>query len=182
MKYIKNFEGIRSEFPGMFAPLAEEDNPKNVPGFENGTIDPYDDEVYGEPVDEISQKEQYKTFLKLVKERNFEETEDEIKINLYKLSQDFCMTIYSFQKHLHFFLLDELKGKYISDGFYNILKDEDNIEGIIENVYSMYYDDEKCSILFNLKLKGIPTFDDTSCKNIITIDKLKSSANKYNIG
>jgi len=42
MKYIKNFESIRSEYPDMFAPTKPEDEPKLVPGFEDGTIDPED--------------------------------------------------------------------------------------------------------------------------------------------
>ena len=188
MRYIKmyeEYEGIESEYPGMFAPKDPKDEPQSVPGFENGTIDPDDDEVYGEPFGDISDAESYKTFLKIIKERNFEETDNEIKINLHKLGQDYCMSIYDPTKHLKKFLNNELKDKYISEGFYDIMEDipdtnYTHIKGIIERVIVSYYNNQ-CDAFFRLKLKGKPLSEDTLCKNIITIDKLKSEANKFNI-
>jgi len=192
MKYIKKFENyIQNDFEGMFAPKAPEDEAQSVPGFELGTIDPDDDEIFdfGENSGEIkiSEAESYKTFLKVVKERNFEETEDEIKINVHKLGQDYCMSIYSPTKHINKFLNDELKGMYISKGLYDIMEknveDVNNftpIEGIIESIKVHYYNNQ-CDAFFNLKLKGSPYSEDTMCNNIIIIDKLKSEANKYNL-
>lgn len=190
MKYIKNFESMREEYPEMFSPREPEDEPQSVPGFENGTIDPEDDEVY--PYDgfsKISQKEEYKTiFLKTVKERNFEETETEIKINLHQLGHDYCMSIYGplVDKYFIEFLNNELKGKYISKGFINIMENVTDInnftsiEGFIEDVkggISGY-----CDSHVNLKLKGIPyDRERTICQRNIVIDKIKSTASKYNI-
>lgn len=183
MKYIKTFESIRDEYPGMFAPLSEDELPESVPGFEDGTIDPDDTEGwtdieghYYEP-----ESEQYKKFINITKERNFEETANEIKINLHKLSQDFCMSIMNHQRHLYKFLNEELIGKFISDGFYNILEDNKNIEGIIEKIFIPYYDDKGCYSFFNFKLKDLEYSEDTSCKNVITIDKLKTTTHKYNL-
>ena len=192
MKYIKTFEDMESEYSGMFAPKKPEDEPQQVPGFELGTIDPEDDEVYdfGENSGEIkiSEAESYKTFLKIVKERNFEETKTEIKINLHKLGQDYCMSIYNPSPHLTDFLNDELNGKYICKGFINMMEDvdvtdDDNftyIKGVIERV-NLYYYNNQCDAIFNLKLEGIPFSTNTMCNNIITIDKLKSEVNKFNI-
>lgn len=182
MKYLKKFESIRDEYPDMFEPLSDEEKPEFVPGFEDGTIDPDDTEgwtdmegYFHEP-----QSKDYEKFLKITKERNFEETNTEIKINLYKLSQDFCMSIYNHHKHLYKFLNDELIGKFISDGFYNILTDY-KIKGLIEKVFITYHDDKGCYNFFNLKLKDLESTDHTSCHNIITIDKIKTEQNKYNL-
>ena len=191
MKYIKKYEdyGIEYEFPGMFASRKPEDEPQNVPGFESGTIDPDDDEVYDiEGFSEMSGKEGYeKKFLKIIKERNFEETQTEIKINVHRIGQDYCMSIYQPTLHINKFLNDELKGMYITKGFINVMEkdvtDVQNytfIEGIIEKVKVTYYND-KCDAFFNLKLKGKPYSEDTLCNNTIVIDKLKTDANKYNI-
>jgi len=186
MKYIKNFESLRDEYGDIFAPRDSEDEPQTVPGFELGTIDPDDHEVYdyGEDSGEIriSEAESYKTFIKVVKERNFteNENENEIKINLTHLGNDYCMSIYNPMKHLNKLLNDELKGKYISDGFDDMMKDT-NITGIIEEVFITYYDNMNCYTHFSLKLKGIKKSNDYYCKSIITIDELKTSTNKYNL-
>jgi hypothetical protein len=189
MKYIKNFESIRDEYPGMFSPRNPEEEPQSVPGFEDGTIDPDDNETYDGLEDlfgEISDAESYKIFIKTTKERNFEENETEIKINLNRLGQDYCMSIYNPDKHFSKFLNDELRGKYISKGLINIMEnipdlDFTPIEGIIEDV-KVHINGGDCSSYTNLKLKGIKfDRDHTICQNIIIIDKLKSSANKYNL-
>jgi len=177
MKHIQKFENLfRSEYPDMFEPRKPEDEPQDVPGFESGTIDPEDDDIY----DNISDKERYETiFLKLVKERNFEETTDEIKINLHKLGQDYCMSIYQATKNLRKFLKDELIGKYITDGFVDVMKDND-VRGIIEDIIFINIDSD-CDSLINFKLKNIPRTENTVCQNIITIDKKKSIEGKYNL-
>lgn len=176
MKYLKTFESIRDEYPGMFS---EREEIESVPGFENGTIDPDDDEVYP-GLGDISQAEEYKKFLKIVKERNFEETPTEIKINLNRIGQDYCMSIYNYSTHLMKFLNDELVGKYVSNGFENIMTDE-NIEGIIKNVFLTYKDSFNCSNFFSLSLINTPKSENNYCKSFITIDKSKSEANKYNL-
>lgn len=181
MKHLKTFESIRDEFPGMFEPRKPEDRPKSVPGFEGGTIDPDDDDVYGD--DNTSDKERYKTFLKVVKERNFEETENEIKVNLKRIDQDYCMSIYNYNKHMLKFLNEELSGMYIADGLINVMNDF-NIEGIIEEIVISYHNGFDYSDLFNMRIKqarGQGTSDDWVCMETLTIDKIKSSANKYNL-
>ena len=70
MKYLKYFESIRDEYPGMFAPRKPEDMPQTVPGFEGGTIDPNDDYIYqdsetGVPNNPRTDKERYQDFLKI---------------------------------------------------------------------------------------------------------------------
>ena len=187
MKHLKKFESIRDEYPGMFEPISEEDKPKDVPGFDGGTIDPDDDEVYGEPFPEISQKEQYETiFLKLIKERNFDESTSEIKINIHRLGQDYCMSIYNAPTHLKKFLNDELIGKYISGGFVDVMEDYDiddtkgNVQGIIERVISVRID-SMCNASVNLKIKGYSKTSYTTCLNVITLDKEKTNMNKYNL-
>ena len=173
----------------MFEPIKPEDEPQEVPGFK-GTIDPEDDEVYHDidPMfDKKSEKEQYETiFLKLVKERNFVETPTEIKINLRKLAHDYCMSIYHASKHLKKFLNDELRGKYISEGFVDVMNSEPddksagNIQGIIEKVISIIFDN-RCDALINLKVKGSNiNKDDTICTESI-IDKRKSMINKFSL-
>lgn len=195
MKYLKTYESLREEYPGMFEPVKPEDMPKSVPGFEDGTIDPEDDDPYY--IDEngkiffhdnrgTSEKERYeKEFIKIVKERNFKETKDSIIINLRGLGQDFCMSIYNYTKYLRKFLTNELKGKYIIDGFKYIIKDE-NIEGVIENVYPYYTDDLDCTVFFTMKLQNMKGGDGYACTDTIVIDKFKSStlwkdSNKFNL-
>jgi hypothetical protein len=169
------YDDIRSEFPDMFEPKKPEDEPQVVPGFENGTIDPEDDELWGN--NKKTEKELYKElFLPLVRERNFNETDDEITINITKLWEDFMMSIYSSQKHFRIFLNNELIGKYVSKGFKNILTDE-KYEGIIENIGYLINGDN-CFVDFRLKNKKVKN---GFCENYITIDKLKSEANKYNL-
>jgi len=190
MKYINNFENFESEYSGMFAPKSPEDEPESVPGFELGTIDPDDDEIYdfGENSGEIkiSEAESYKTFVKIVKERNFEETKTEIKINLHKLGQDYCMSIYNASAHLNDFLNNELKGKYIYKGFIDIMEDVPDsdsftfIEGTIESI-NANYNNNQCDAFFNIKLKDKPFSKNTMCNNIIIIDKVRTELNKFNI-
>lgn len=187
MKYLKTFERLRDEYPGMFP---EPEIPESVPGFEMGTIDPEDDEVYlddeGKPLfSEKSEKELYEDFKKITKERNFEETSDEIKINIKRLYQDFCISIYNCDKHFRKFVDNELIGRYISKGFkrYNFETPEITyipMEGIIEKVL-YHLESFDCEGSINLKLKDIKFSDDTTCESIIIIDKLKSSASKYGI-
>ena len=179
MKYLKKFESLREEYGDMIAPRDPEDEPQTVPGFELGTIDPDDDEIYPD-LGEISQAEEYKKFLKIVKERNFEETPTEIKINLTKLGYDYCMSIYNYTTHIVKFLNDELVGKYISNGFINIMSDE-NIEGIIKRVVLSYHDSHDCSTHFTLRIIDLSNSEYNYCKSIITIDKTKTDANKYNL-
>jgi hypothetical protein len=179
MKYIKNFESIRDEYSGMFH--SEPEEIESVPGFDDGTIDPDDNEDY--EIDGIkydSGTKEYKKFLKIVKERNFEETPTEIKVNLNRIGQDYCMSIYNYPKHLIKFLNDELIGKYVSDGFGNIMND-DNIEGVIKRVALTYHDSFHCSNHFTLRLIDVPNSEDNYCSSFITIDKTKSDANKYNL-
>lgn len=186
MKYIKSFESIRDEFPGMFPPEKEEDLPQTVPGFELGTIDPDDHEIYNFEGDGHIQKsdaESYKTFLKITKERNFIETPTEIKINLKQLYHDFYMSIYNHYKHFKKFLNDELLGKYVSDGFFSIFTNDDNepedfFQGIIEKI-SIIFDGH--SAFVNFKLKNQAYSENNMCGHFITIDKIKSNANKYNL-
>lgn len=185
MKYIKNFESIRDEFPGMFEPRKKEDLPQVVPGFETGTIDPEDDEVYdfkGDGNIRISDAESYKKFIEVTKERNFIETNSEIKINIRRLFHDFYMSITNSRKHFIKFINKELIGKYISNGFYfdNIVSNDSklNLQGIIEKVYIMFDDD---LAFINLKLRNQDFSDYNGCENIIILDKKKSTADKYNL-
>jgi len=175
MIYLKYFEdSIKDEFPGMFEP--EKYEPEVVPGFENGTIDPEDDEPWDH--NEKSEKQLYKEdFLPLVRERNFQEDEDEIIINIKKLWEDFMMSIYAAPKHFKIFLNKELTGKYISSGFIDLLTQEP-FEGTIEGI-GYLFDGNSCFISF--KLKGHPKREDGYCEEYITIDKLKSTANNYNL-
>jgi hypothetical protein len=193
MKYIKTFESIRSEFPDMFPPTKPEDEPQVVPGFEDGTIDPEDDYVYNfdknVEATKISDRERYKTFLKVVKERNFTETQDEIIINMTGVVHDYCMSITEFPRHMKEFLKTELIGKYILDGFVDVMEypisaSDDKyyqIIGIIEGVYVNNVDSFDCSALINFKLKDIKFTYNTVALDVIKIDKLKSVANKYNL-
>jgi hypothetical protein len=186
MKYLKSYESIIDEYPGMFPHRKEEDMPQTVPGFELGTIDPEDNEPYnfkGDGYIEISDAESYKKFLKVTKERNFIETPTEIKINIKRLYHDFYMSIYNSNKHFRNFLNDELLGKYISDGYFSIFTDDNNapvdfFEGIIEKIY-IVFDDYSAIIWF--KLKDQEYSENNICSEFITIDKIKSISNKYNI-
>jgi len=155
MKHLKYFESEEFDF---------------VPGFENGTIDPEDPD----------EKQDYIRFLKITKERNFVESDNEIKINLKRLYNDFNMSIYMHTKHFKNFLNNELIGKYISDGFMNIMTNE-YYEGIIKKIYISYDNDFKNSVFINLALENLTFDDDDFCKNIISINKIKSTANKYNL-
>jgi hypothetical protein len=178
MKYLKKFENLREEFP--IEPRKPEDEPQLVPGFESGTIDPEDDaswNFYG--VEYESGVEMYKKFLKIVKERNFKENKDEIIIDLRGIGYDYCMSIYQANKHMVDFLNNELKGKYISKGFKNIMTEKTS-EGIIEEVI-LFYSSGDCSTIFNLKLKNEKYDKDYMCERFIIIDKIKSNANKYNL-
>ena len=165
---FKIFDNLRSEYPEILPPYKEEDYPKPVPGFEGGTINPRDPE----------EKDECEKFFKIAKERNFIETENEIKINVRKLFEDFYMTIYDAKHYYEKFLKKELIGKYISDGFENITNEKEKYEGIIKRI-TFYYDD--WSVFLNLELEGKKYNELGYCKNIITIDKLKSVATKYNL-
>ena len=173
MKYIKHFESNIGEEYGIPPPEIE-----SVPGFEGGTIDPEDDDAY-EDLDGVlkSDKERYQDFLKITKERNFKETEDELIINIYRLWHDFYMSIYENEKHYKSFLRKELIGKYISQGYFDILTGK-VYTGIIDGV-GFIFDDELCIVSF--RLRNLPITNNGCCKKHITIDKLKSDANKYNL-
>lgn len=179
MKHIKTFEdSFYDEFPGMFS---EKEEIEYVPGFESGTIDPEDTNGY--EIDGIKyepESELYKKFLNIVKERNFKETSNEIIINLKGVSQDYCMSIYNWSKHLKIFLKEQLIGKYISKGFENILTDE-KIEGIITDIVQIYINGHDCMAFYSLIIKDKKFNEDNSCKDIIVIDKIKSNSNKYNL-
>jgi len=170
MKHLKYFESIRDEFPGMFEPRKEI---KSVPGFEDGTIDPDDDYVY----DGMSDKERYKDFLKIVKERNIQEAETETIINIKGLFEDFYMSIQHHNKHLKILLEDEILGKYISDGFINYMTNKKQ-QGIIEKIY---VDSDEYTPMINFKLNNRPHLDSTMCQNTIILDKIKTATNKYNL-
>lgn len=183
MKYIKSFESIRDEFPGMFPPEKKEDLPQTVPGFELGTIDPEDDEIYnfeGDGNIQISDAESYKTFLKITKERNFVEDKKEIKINIRRLYHDFYMSVSNARKYFSKFINEELLGKYISDGFFYLEDDSQKtyFTGIIEKIYLMFDD---YSVFINFKLRNQKYSEFNMCDSIITIDKKKSVANRYNL-
>lgn len=163
-------EGIKDEFPGMFAP--DTYTPETVPGFEGGTIDPEDDEPWiskwGDK--EKSEKEQYQDFLKITRERNFKENSKEITINLKRLYEDFYMSIMNPRKHFKEFLDKELIGKYISSGF--------DHEGIIKKIIYVFDD---YSAWLVLEIENIEYDDTLFCENSITIDKFKTTASKYNL-
>jgi len=172
------FESIKDEFPGMFAPEKEEDKPQVVPGFEDGTIDPDDTEPWefgGKIYNADSDK--YEKFIKITKERNFKETPTKLIINLKRLYHDFYMSIYNPTKHFKKFIDKELIGKYISSG-YNDMMDDTIFEGIIEKVE---YTFDTYSAFLELKLKNQKKPKYAVCSEIITIDKVKSTANKYNL-
>lgn len=171
------FESIRDEYPGMFNPRKPEDEPQSVPGFENGTIDPDDDDVGGGGwLPSVSDKERYQDFLKIIKKRNIKETKNQIIINLKRLWHDFYMSIYNPQKYYRNFLIKELVGKYVSKGFKGIM-DEKNYKGIIEDI-EFNFDDDSCYI--NLKLEDQPK-NLNFCEDFITIDKMKTDAKQYNL-
>lgn len=164
MKYLKKFEGIKSEFPGMFA----EDNytPETVPGFEDGTIDPSDE----------SDKDRYEDFKKIIIDRNIKEDNKTITINMKRLGEDFYMSIMNASKYLSEFLLELLIGKYIIKGYKDVLK-HNQITGIISDI-SAFYDDYTAfvSLIINNKY-----FEYGICDKIIVIDKIKSEAGKFNL-
>lgn len=182
MRHLKKFEdSFYDEFPFVERPAS----PDSVPGFEDGTIDPYDDEEY-----EIlgkkykSGKQEYEKFLKIIKQRNFQETKEYITINIEGIVNDYCMSIYNYKEHIMKFLKEELIGKYIIEGFKNILTDE-TYQGIIEDVICLYINDFDCSMFFSLELKnqniGNSYGLDISCNSTIKIDKMKTDSNKYNL-
>lgn len=194
MKYLKTFESIREEYPDFYPPTKPEDEPQDVPGFEDGTIDPEDEDTYafdfdkGVETTQISESERYKKFLIIVKERNFTETQDEIIVNLRGIAHDYCMSIYNFPKHMKAFLKTELIGKYIFDGFVDVMSEindkgeiEEKLKGIIENVYIFNVDSHNCSALINFKLEDEKPSNNTVALDTIKLDKLKSTANKYNL-
>lgn len=175
---FQEFESIRDEYPEMFAPRKPEDEPQVVPGFESGTIDPNDDEPYDILGDEgKSDKERYQDFLKITRERNFQETEDKIVINIRRLWYDFYMTIYEARKHFSKFLIELLIGQYISKGYRDLLTDIKH-EGIIEKI-GFEFDGDNCFVGF--KLKNQPLVKNGFCEDFITIDKLKSNVEKFNL-
>jgi len=159
-------EGIKDEFPGMFPP--ETYTLETVPGFESGTIDPEDDEIWGN--NEKSEKELYQDFLKVTKERNFKETSKKITINLKRLYEDFYMSIYNPRKHFKKFLDKELINKYISSGF--------DHEGIIKKIIYVFDD---YSTWLELEIENVEYDDTLFCENFITIDKFRTTTNKYNL-
>lgn len=174
MRYIKSFESIRDEYAGMFAPRKPEDMPQPVPGFEDETIDPDDDEIWRD--NGRSDKDIYQDFLKITKERNFQETEDEIIINIRRLWWDFYMSIYGAKEHYMEFVRNELMGKYISKGFRDLFTGK-FYEGIISRIV-FNFDGDNCYEEF--ELNGV-WIKDGFCEEFITIDILKSDANKYNL-
>jgi len=182
MKYIAQFDSFRDEYPGMFEPVKPEDEPQSVPGFEGGTIDPDDDEVYTDPYgnvkfNEKSEKEQYDDFKKITRERNFYETPEETMIDTTKLYHDFIMSIYSPNKHYMEFIKPEILGKYIY-GVKDFIKDI-TIEGEVEDI-NFYFSGNNAII--SVKIKNSDSkMNDTLLVDPITIDKLKSSASKYNL-
>jgi len=185
---FKTFESIRDEYADMFVPRKPEDEPQEVPGFEGGTIDPNDNEIWldyetGVPNNTKSDKDRYKDFLKITKERNFQETDDEIIINMKRLWEDFLMTIYEKQEHYKKFLRDELVGKYISKGYKDLLngnlsKKYVEYKGIIKEI-GFTFDGDDCYVEF--QLKGHKKIKNGFVGDFITIDKLETDANKYNV-
>ena len=185
MKKLKNFENFREEFPHMFEPKKPEDEPQEVPGFEDGTIDPEDDEIYlddyGKPLlSSMSEKDRYEDFKKITTERNIKEDEYTIEINLNKLYHDFIMSIFNPNKHYKEFVNKYLLGNYISKGAYDIMSENsDNIEGIVEKV-GYYFSDN--SPILSLKLKDVNVqMDNLFTHSVIIIDKAKSNSHKYNL-
>lgn len=184
MKHLKNFENydLRGEYGDIFEPRKEEDMPQSVPGFETGTIDPEDGEVYhhlDSNFSEISEKEQYENFKEVTKERNFIETKDEIKINISKLYHDFYMSIYNPNKHYSKFLRDEIMGKFVSDGVIDFMTDI-KYYGVIKGLKFQYVNE---SALVSAELEGIEDlkYENSMLSNIITIDKLKTKTSKFNL-
>lgn len=175
MRYIKSFESIRNEYPDMFAPRDPRDEPQPVPGFEDGTIDPNETRKNSKG---ISEKDRYKDFLKITRERNVQETEDETIINMKRLWHDFYMSIYESKEHYMSFVRRELIGKYISKGYRDILFNNINYEGIIKEII-FNFDDDNCYEEFQLNCQK--WIKSGYCENFITLDKLKSDANKYNL-
>jgi hypothetical protein len=184
MKHIKKFENysLRSEYPNMFEPIKPEDEPQSVPGFEIGTIDPEDDEVYTDPYGNIkfnekSEKDRYEDFKRVTRERNFYETPEEIVINKKKLYHDFIMSIYNPIKHFKEFFNNEILGKYIY-GVTDFMNDIE-IEGVVEKLSYIFTGN---SVLISAKIQNCnKKIDETMLKETVTIDKLKSSSNKYNL-
>jgi len=177
---FKLFESIRDEYADMFAPRKPEDMPQSIPEFQDGTIDPDDDEPWSEihMKNKTNDKIIYeKEFLPLTKKRNFEETEDEIIINMTRLWHDFYMSIYGAKDHYMEFVRNELLGKYISKGYRNILTDE-HYEGIINRIV-FNFDGDSCFEEF--QLNGQSWIENGFCEEFITIDILKTDANKYNV-
>ena len=185
MKYIKTFESIRDEYPGMFEPRKPEDEPKPVPGFEDGTIDPNDDEAWRDDQrnngELVSDKDRYKDFLKITRERNFQETEDETIINMKRLWYDFYMSIYEAKEHYMEFVKRELIGRYISKGYRDLMTDA-HYEGIIKEII-FNFDGDRCyeEFQFTTIQGGGNWIKNGFCENIITLDKMKEAANKYNL-
>ena len=174
MKYIKTFESIREEYADMFGSLSAKGSPQAVPGFE-GAIDPNDDEIWGN--NKKSEKKMYQDFLKITKERNFEETEDEIVINMKRLWHDFYMTIYNAKDPYMDFVKKELLGKYLSKGYRDLLTGK-LYEGIINRIV-FNFDGDSCYVEF--QLNGQEWIKDGFCEEFITIDILESDASKYNV-
>jgi len=183
MRYIKSFESIRDEYAGILAPRDPKDEPQLVPGFEDGTIDPNEDRTYG---NDKSEKDRYKDFLKITRERNFQETEDETIINMKRLWHDFYMSIYEAKEHYMSFVRRELIGKYISKGYRDYFRrrcvlDDIYYEGIIQNIV-FNFDGDNCYEEFQFTAWGDKKWIENGfCEDFITIDKMKTIANKYNL-
>jgi len=174
---FKLFEDIRDEFPGMFEPRKVEDEPQIVPGFEGGTIDPNDDEEWNIGGKKYKTgKESYIDFLKTTKERNFKESDKFIQINIKKLYHDFIMSIYNPKNHFTKLIDDELINKYIV----NSISDYDGgiYNGIVTDINYIFNGN---SVFLEITLKDQKLPNLVYNENIITIDKVKSSANKYNL-
>jgi len=168
MKYLKTYEGLRSEYPELFSPLKEEDLPKTVPGFEGGTIDPEDS-------DEVKDCNK---FFKLTTERNFVINGDTIEINLKRLYHDFYMTIMNCHKHFKKFIEEKLLGEYLIKGCVNALTDEE-YEGIIEKIVEVHFDEYDAMISAKFKNKDYSEY--TVFNDTIVIDKIKSIGNKFGL-
>lgn len=176
---FKIFEGIRDEYPGIFEPKKPDDEPQVVPGFELGAIDPDDDEPYtfaGDGHIQKSDAESYKKFLKITKERNYEEDDKHVTINIKRLYQDFYMSIYNPKKYFKKFVDSELMGKYI----FNSISDYDNeiYNGTISNIEYVF---DGYSAFLEFKLKEIDLPNLVYNKDYINIDKLKTTASEFNI-
>lgn len=176
---FKKFESIRDEYPGMFAPEKEEDKPQIVPGFEIGAIDPEDTDPWidFDGNEHEAESEQYKKFLKITKERNFKETDRYLKIDTLKLYHDFYMSIFNSRKYYSEFLRNEIMDKYLVDS----VKDYNGnlYSGIVE--YITFIFDDYNAFIDDIRFKNIKLPKLIEIDFVITIDKLKTTSNNYNL-